>query len=44
MDLQYGDTKEEKENILSKYGIEILTIKEIDNYNDIFGCKFDFLL
>ena len=37
VDLQYGDTKEEKENILSKYGIEILTIEEIDNYNDIFG-------
>ena len=37
VDLQYGDTKKEKENFLSKFGVEILTIKEIDNYNDILG-------
>jgi len=35
VDLQYGDTKKEKENFLSKFGVEILTFKEIDNYNDI---------
>ena len=35
VDLQYGDTKEEKEK--SKYGVEIFTIKEIDNDNDILG-------
>ena len=37
VDLQYGDTKKEKEKFLSKFGVEILTIKEIDNYNDILG-------
>ena len=37
VDLQYGDTKKEKENIWIKYGIEILTIREIDNYNDMLG-------
>ena len=37
VDLQYGDNKEEKENFFSKYGVEIFTIKEIDNDNDILG-------
>ena len=37
VDLQYGDTKKEKANFLSKFGVEILTIEEIDNYNDILG-------
>ena len=37
VDLQYGNTIEEKENFFSKHGVEILTIKEIDNENDILG-------
>ena len=37
VDLQYGNTKKEKENFLSKFGVKILTIKEIDNYNDMLG-------
>ncbi len=37
VDLQYGDTKKEKENFLLKFGVEILTIKDIDNYNDLLG-------
>jgi len=37
VDLQYGDTRVEKENFFSKYGVEILTINEIDNDNDILG-------
>ena len=37
VDLQYGDTKEEKDKIFSKYGVKIFTIKEIDNDNDMLG-------
>lgn len=37
INLQYGDTKEELGNILNQYGIEIHTINEIDNFNDIDG-------
>ena len=37
VDLQYGDTKEEKEKFFSKYGVKIFTIKEIDNDNDMLG-------
>jgi ADP-heptose:LPS heptosyltransferase len=37
IDLQYGDNSEEKERFLSEYGIEIKSVKEIDNYNDLDG-------
>ena len=37
INLQYGDTKEELGNISNQYGIEIHTINEIDNFNDIDG-------
>ena len=37
VDLQYGDTKEEKEKFFLKYGVKIFTIKEIDNDNDMLG-------
>ena len=37
INLQYGDTTEELGNILNQYGIEIHTINEIDNFNDIDG-------
>jgi tetratricopeptide (TPR) repeat protein len=37
INLQYGDTKEEVDNIFNQYGIEILTMNEIDNFNDIDG-------
>jgi tetratricopeptide (TPR) repeat protein len=37
IDLQYGDTEEEKKSLYDEYGIEIKTIDEIDNFNDIDG-------
>lgn len=37
VDLQYGDTSIEKENIFKQYGINIQTIAEIDNFNNIDG-------
>lgn len=37
IDLQYGDTKEEKKSLYDEYGIEIKTIDEIDNFNDFDG-------
>ena len=37
VDLQYGDTKKEKQSLLDEDGIEIKTIDEIDNFNDIDG-------
>ncbi len=37
IDLQYGDNSEEKEKFLSEYGIEIKSINEIDNYNNLDG-------
>ena len=37
VDLQYGDTKEEKEKFFSIYGVKIFTIKEIDKDNDMLG-------
>jgi tetratricopeptide (TPR) repeat protein len=37
IDLQYGDTEEEKKYFYDEYGIEIKTIDEIDNFNDIDG-------
>lgn len=37
IDLQYGDTKEEKKSLDDEYGIEIKTIDEIEKFNDIDG-------
>ena len=37
INLQYGDTTEELGNILNQYGIEIHTINDIDNFNDLDG-------
>lgn len=37
VDLQYGDTNKEKRYILNTYGIEIKSIDEIDNFNDLDG-------
>jgi hypothetical protein len=37
VDLQYGDTKTEKQSLFNEYGIEIKSIDEIDNFNDIDG-------
>jgi ADP-heptose:LPS heptosyltransferase len=35
--LQYGETSKEIKNISDHYGIEIISIDEIDNFNDIDG-------
>jgi tetratricopeptide (TPR) repeat protein len=37
VNLQYGDTSKEIKNISDQYGIEIISIDEIDNFNDIDG-------
>ncbi len=37
INLQYGDTKKEIEGIQKNHGIEIQSINEIDNFNDIDG-------
>jgi tetratricopeptide (TPR) repeat protein len=37
VDLQYGDTSEERSDLLSKQNIKITKISEIDNFNDIDG-------
>jgi len=37
IDLQYNDTKEERSNILNKYGVEIKKFDTIDNFNDLNG-------
>jgi len=37
IDLQYGDTSAEKKNIFDLFGIEIKSINEIDNFNDLDG-------
>ena len=37
INLQYGETAEEIEYIFSKYNIDIVSVKEIDNYNDFDG-------
>jgi hypothetical protein len=37
IDLQYGDTSIEKKNIFDLFGIEIKSINEIDNFNDLDG-------
>jgi len=37
INLQYGETKKEINSILNQSGIEIYTIDEIDNFNDLDG-------
>lgn len=37
VDLQYGDNRQEKDLLRQTFGIEVLSIEEIDNYNDIDG-------
>ena len=37
VDLQYTDTSEERAHFKQKYGVEIIKLKEIDNFNDIDG-------
>ena len=37
INLQYGETAEEVENIFNKYNIDIVSVKEVDNYNDLDG-------
>jgi len=37
VNLQYGETSKEIKNISDHYGIEIISIDEIDNFNDIDG-------
>ena len=35
VNLQYGDTKDEINNIKKKYGINIYTLEEVDTFNDL---------
>ena len=37
VDLQYGDVEEEKKSLFNEHGIQIISLKEIDNFNDIDG-------
>ncbi len=37
INLQYGDTKKEIEDILSQHNINIVSVNEIDNFNDFDG-------
>lgn len=37
INLQYGETEEEIKNIVSQYNINIVSVNEIDNYNDFDG-------
>jgi tetratricopeptide (TPR) repeat protein len=37
IDLQYGDTLDEKEKIKSKYGVSVQSVEAIDKFNDIDG-------
>jgi tetratricopeptide (TPR) repeat protein len=37
IDLQYGDTKVEKKSLFNDFDIEVRSIDEIDNFNDIDG-------
>jgi len=37
VNLQYGETSKEIKNISDQYGIEIISMDEIDNFNDIDG-------
>ena len=35
VDLQYGDTSEERQEFFKNYGIKIFKVEEIDNLNDL---------
>ena len=37
VDLQYGDTSQERQSFYEKYGVKILKIEEVDNFDDIEG-------
>ena len=37
IDLQYTDTSEERADFKKKYGVDIIKLDEIDNFNDIDG-------
>lgn len=37
IDLQYGDTSAERDNVRQEYGVEVLHIDEVDNTKDIDG-------
>ena len=37
VDLQYTDTSEERAEFKNKYGVEIIKLEDIDNFNDIDG-------
>ena len=37
VDLQYGDTSQERQSFYKKYGVKILKIEEVDNFDDIEG-------
>jgi DNA-directed RNA polymerase len=37
VDLQYGDTEKEKKIIFERYNIEIKSISDVDNFNDLDG-------
>lgn len=37
VDLQYGDTSHEKRELKSAHGVDIATVEDIDNFNDIDG-------
>ena len=37
VDLQYGDTSKERQSFYQKYGVKILKIEEVDNFDDIEG-------
>ena len=37
IDLQYGDTEKEREDIKSNYGIDIINLKSLDKFKDIDG-------
>ena len=37
VDLQYGDTSHERQSFYEKYGVKILKIEEVDNFDDIEG-------
>ena len=37
VDLQYGDTSQERQDVKNNFGIEIERLEDIDNFNDIDG-------
>ena len=43
VDLQYGDTKEEKKSLKDDEGLELIEMADIDNFNDIdkLACLID---